>query len=222
MKLAALLVLSFLVSPALTAQNVRTFKGNRLGMSLDEFKRNNIGQKVWINTGDPSKRRNKKLDYAVDTPLCTDTFAVFPGVENVVDRHPGEVICNISPGAMNPAAKMIGDMAMKQIIYRFYAGKLYQIDLSFGAMQFTGVRSAFNGKFGQESNIAKVDCQNGFGARWTGDSVQWQVSPTVAAIVYEGCSNGPGQNSFDGFSNGSISDSSLAPPQAQQKTAALF
>lgn len=222
MKLAALLVLSLLISPALTAQEARTFKGNRLGMSLEEFKQNNVGQKVWINTGDPSKRHNKKLDQAVDTPLCTDTFAVFPGVENVVDRHQGEVICNISPGAMNPAAKMIGNMAMNQIIYRFYADKLYQIDLSFSPIQFLGVRSAFDAKFGQESDVAKIGCQNGYGARWSGDSVQWQVSPTVAAIVYEGCDNGPGQDQFGGFSNGSISDPSLAPPSAPQKTAALF
>lgn len=213
------IILAFLcVSPCFS----QTFKGNALGMPLEGFKQANKGQQVWINTGDPTKRANKKLSRLEDTPLCTDTVDGFPGVENVLSRAPGEVVCNVSPAAFNPSAKMVGDMDMREILYRFYGNKLYGVNLSFRPAQFSGMLLAFTDKFGTPTETSRIDCQNGFGARWTGESVQWKISSSVSAILYEGCSNGPGQNAFDGFSSGGITDSSLAPPQVTQKRIAAF
>jgi hypothetical protein len=213
MKSALLFV--FLSASAVLAQ---TFKGNAIGMPLEAFKQANKGQQVWINTGDPNKRANKKLSKLVDTPLCTDTVDGFSGTENVLNRSPGEVICNVSPGSFNPAAKKVGDMDMREILYRFYVGKLYEVSLSFRSVQFEGMRAAFTGKFGPPSAVSKIECQNGFGARWNGQAVNWQVSTSVIATLYEGCSNGPGQDSYNGFSSGSINDSSLQPPVLAKKS----
>jgi hypothetical protein len=213
------LILAFLcVSPCFS----QTFKGNALGMPLEEFKQANKGQQVWINTGDPTKRTNKKLSRLVDTPLCTDTIDGFPGTQSVPHRSPGEVVCNVSPAAFNLPAKMIGRMDMREILYHFYGGKLYEVSLSFRAIQFEGMRSEFSTKFGPPSEVSKIECQNGFGARWTGDFVSWKIAPTVTASLYEGCSNGPGQNAEDGFSNGSLQDSSLQPMQTTAQRAADF
>jgi hypothetical protein len=197
----------------------QTFKGNTIGMSLEEFKQSNKGQQIHINTGDPSKRVDKKLSQKVDTPLCTDTFDGFEGTEKGAYRLPGEIICNVSPGAFNSAAKTIDGMQMRQVLYHFYDGKLYRISLSFSTIQFSGVRSAFISKFGEPTHIADTGCQNAFGARWTAESVNWQISPTVTATLVEGCGNGPGQNAFDDVSGGGIDDSSIAPPHPTQKAA---
>jgi hypothetical protein len=70
-----------------------SFKGNSLGMSLEEFQRANATATIWINTGDPHRRRDKKLSRQVPTPLCSDEYRIGPVLE------PGEVYCDASPGA---------------------------------------------------------------------------------------------------------------------------
>lgn len=187
-------------------------------MSLQEFKQANKGHPVWINTGDPSRKLNKKLSRQVDTPLCTDTTDGFEG-SNTGYRRPGEVICNISPGIWNPDARVIGDIQLNQVLYRFYAGKLYSVSLTFATIKYLSVRSAFVAKFGPPSATAKVDCQNAFGARWTAESANWTIGPSKGVTLLEGCGNGPGQNAFDDISSGSITDSSLEPPRPTQRAA---
>jgi hypothetical protein len=212
MKVALFLLLYTL--PALS----QTFKGNSIGMPLEEFKQANRGQKVYINTGDPAKRRNKKLDQAVDTPMCTDSLDGFDGA-NTGYRLPGEIICNISPGDRNPDAKLVAGISLNQVLYHFYGGRLYSVDISFSAISYLSMRNAFVSKFGSPSSTGRVDCQNGFGARWTGETVAWQIGQSAGASLVEGCGNGPGQNAFDAMSGGSISDSSMGPPRAVQKAA---
>jgi hypothetical protein len=196
-----------------------TFKGNSLGMSLEEFKQANRGQQVWINTGDPNKRQNKKLSRLVDTPLRTDTLDGFEGTAEVAPRKPGEVVCNISSGSFNPDAKVVAGTKMGQIIYRFYGGKLYEIQLQFAAVSFSGVKAAFISKYGPPTNTEQESFQNGFGARWSGEGVEWVIGKTMRVILVEGPGNGPGQDNLSETANATIADSSLAPPtQAPAKT----
>src|SRR5258705_11283960 len=52
-----------------------SFKGAYLGMPLDQFRVLNK-QEVWINTGDPHKRKDKNKAQVVYFPLCTDQYDI--------------------------------------------------------------------------------------------------------------------------------------------------
>jgi hypothetical protein len=166
---------------------------------------------VWINTGDPNKRQDKKKTMEVPTPFCTDTMHEFPGDDG--DLEPGEVLCNPAPAPVNHRYRTFAGIEALQIIYRFYRGKLYSINITIPAGDYQIVRSAFIQKYGSNFTAHSQGFQNAFGASWSGEVLSWQRNNQFLVMV-EGSGNGPGQNAFNGINVSSIgfTDSSLGPP----------
>jgi hypothetical protein len=120
-----------------------SFKGNVLGMPLDKFKEVNARGTVRVTAG------KKKQKLTVKTPLCTDSLRDFPGDPG--DLIDDEVVCNASPGESNPELREMQGIQLESVIYRFYKGFLYRIDLDMKQSEFEGVRSAFTQKYGNPS-----------------------------------------------------------------------
>ena len=120
-----------------------SFKGNVLGMPLDKFKEVNARGIIRISAG----KKKQKVD--VKTPICTDSLRDFPGdFRDLVD---GEVVCNASPGESNPELREMQGIQLESVIYRFYKGFLYRIDIDMKQSEFEGVRSALAQKYGNPS-----------------------------------------------------------------------
>src|SRR5437870_1459148 len=89
MKRSILLILALTVVSYGQSKNDFSFKGNTLGMSLDDFRVLPSNRApIWINTGDPSKKLDKAKSQQVSTPLCSDQYSI--GSKNL---HTGEVAC---------------------------------------------------------------------------------------------------------------------------------
>jgi len=122
-----------------------SFKGNVLGMPLDKFKEvNALGTvRVTVTVG----KKKQKID--AKTPICSDSMRDFFGdSNNLID---GEVVCNVSPGESNPQLREMQGIQLESVIYRFYKGFLYRIDIDMKQSEFEGVRSAFTQKYGNPS-----------------------------------------------------------------------
>lgn len=121
------------------------FKGNVLGMPLEKFKEVNAQGTVRVTVTIGKKKQ--KID--AKTPICTDTMRDFSGDSN--DLIEGEVVCNASPGESNPQLREMQGIQLESVIYRFYKGFLYRIDIDMKQSDFEGVRSAFTQKYGDPS-----------------------------------------------------------------------
>ena len=170
-----------------------TFKGNYLGMSLDEFKQQNVGEHVFLNTGKPrwNGGPDKKFNKEVPTPLCTDEYRGFPGDNQ--NLAPDEVLCNVAPGEINQAALRFGGIRAAVMLYRFNNKKLYQIEISFSSGDYLAVKSAFFQKYGQPTKLTTLAYQNGYGANWQGEVSIWNAG-NQTIVATEGSGNGPAQN----------------------------
>jgi hypothetical protein len=120
-----------------------SFKGNVLGMPLAKFKEANPQETVRITVG------KKKQKIMVKTPICTDSLSDLPGApENLVAD---EVACDASPGDSHPEMREMQGIKLESVIYRFYKGFLYRIDIDLKQSEFEGVRSALAQKYGNPS-----------------------------------------------------------------------
>ena len=202
----ALLFITMLVGASVAAQTISsthfTFKGNYLGMALQEFKTKNLGESVFINTGKPkwTGRADKKSTLEVPTPLCTDQYQGFPGDPG--NEAPNEVLCNPSPGERNQSALQFAGVQAVSMFYRFLSGRLYVIEIHLTSHDYTDVKAAFILKYGSPTNTTSESYQNGYGATWTGQLCHW-ISGNQAIALTEGSGNGPGQNSHSWASNAS-------------------
>ncbi len=192
-----------------------TFKGNYLGMSLQEFKTKNAGESVFINTGKAkwNGRADKKYNLEVPTPLCTDQYHGFLGDPG--NEAPGEVFCNPSPGDRNQSALQFAGLQAGSMFYRFLGGRLYEIEIHLTSHDFADVKAAFTQKFGAPTRTTAESYQNGFGATWTGEVCHWKSGSQAIALT-EGSGNGPGQNPRSIASNALAIfwDTSNVPPSA--------
>ena len=145
MKTLICLFAALLTTNSLFAQTdgAFSFKGNVLGMALDKFKEANEQGPVRVTVG------KKKQKITIKTPICTDSFRDFPGDPG--DLVNGEVVCNASPGESNPELREMQGIQLESVIYRFYKGLLYRIDINIHENDFEGVRSAFTQKYGSPS-----------------------------------------------------------------------
>jgi hypothetical protein len=191
-----------------------SFKGNYLGMPLSDFKAANPG-KIWINTGDPNRRKNKNLTQEVATPLCTDVYGGFEGDTGPLE--PGEVLCNASPGIANPDGKTVMGQIAVQVIYRFFLGKLYRIEIAMLPVNYALVSLAFRKKYGEPGDVTYGQFENGFGAVWKGEELAWK-NGSQRIYTFEGSGNGPAQNSLDPAnpSRFIFEDTALAPPNSSR------
>lgn len=96
----------------------------------------------------------------------------FPGSD--VPLENGEVLCNPAPGSINPEAREAAGVIITSIDYRFYNDRLYQINMTFMANDYTTIKTAFNEKYGPPAKVTTQSFQNGFGARWTGELLIWE------------------------------------------------
>jgi len=145
MKTLACLFVALVSAGSLFAQTDArfSFKGNVLGMPLDKFKEANAQGTAMVIVG------KKKQKIPMKTPICTDSVRGFPGDPR--DLVGDEVVCNASPGEVNPELREMQGIQLESVIYRFYKGLLYRIDISIPQNDFEGVRSAFTQKYGSSS-----------------------------------------------------------------------
>jgi hypothetical protein len=171
-----------------------SFKGNYLGMPLQEFKTKNVGESVFINTGKPkwNGRANKKDTQEVPTPLCTDQYQGFPG--DPQNEAPNEVLCNPSPGDRNQSALQFAGIQAVSMFYRFLGSRLYDIEIHLVSHDYGDVKAAFIQKYGAPTSTTSERYQNGYGATWTGEVCHWRSGNQAIALT-EGSGNGPGQDS---------------------------
>jgi len=120
-----------------------SFKGNVLGMPLDKFKEVNPQETIRIAAG------KKKQKVTLKTPICTDSLIDLPGGHG--DLVADEVACDASPLESNPEMLKMQGAKLESVIYRFYKGFLYRIDIDMKQSEFEGVRSALAQKYGNPS-----------------------------------------------------------------------
>jgi hypothetical protein len=120
-----------------------SFKGNVLGMPLGKFKEANPQETIRIVVG------KKKQKVTVKTPICTDSLPDFPSDPG--DLVADEVVCDASPGESNPQLRQMQGAKLESVMYRFYKGFLYRIDIDMKQSEFEGVRSALGQKYGNPS-----------------------------------------------------------------------
>jgi hypothetical protein len=171
----------------LSAQENYTFKGNSLGMTLDDFKKQNFHGYVYYDKKGNLTKGGKKGAIQTATPVCTDNPLRLAGQPNLrVNLVADEEIC---PEDSPQFAGQI--FALVQ--YVFYKGRLFQIESHFPSSGYTAVRDAFVMKYGPVDERRYSDYQNGFGANWQGEVSIWRKgSQTI--VVMEGPDNGPAQD----------------------------
>jgi hypothetical protein len=211
-----------------------SFKGAYLGMSLVEFKELNK-REIWINTGDPRKRKDRDKAQVVFAPLCSDQYDIatlkrsmgfFMHLDAPIDApQQNEIVCFTTSGSssftfamrsaelqgFNPEGRTIAGVKATNLHYRFFQGKLYRIRMWFTPSDMTMVLSAFNEKYGSPQQVNAETFQNGFGATWQGEIYIWKHEGQVITLKM-GSGRGPGQNPFEfnGSSGVDIVDSSVA------------
>lgn len=168
-----------------------TFKSATLGMSLSNFQSANR-KDVWINTGDPLKRRDKKKSQMVSAPLCTNQYDVGMGER----LRSGEIGCLTSMEGFNVEARTVAGKEALYLRYFFFTERLYRITMGFYGYHFPTVLEAFMQKYGTPEKVTEEAFQNGYGARWTGEVVIWRKGKQSITLK-QGPTGGPGQDGFD-------------------------
>jgi hypothetical protein len=197
-----------------------SFKGNFLGMKLSAFKLQNPGS-IYINTGDPTKRVNKKLSRQVVTPLCTDTYQGFEGAPSVIPA--GEVYCDATPESTNPLGKVVMGSEAFWVHYWFYKETLFRIEFAVRAADYKIVSFGLESKFGKPTEVGSEKFQNAYGAAWTGETLTWHDG-SKSIYAFEGGGNGPAQDrmSLGNASMVSMVDSALGPSDQPHKPTVDF
>lgn len=145
--------------------NIEPFelKGDRLGMSLEEFKAKYTrvveGHNEWA-------------------PCCSDTQA---SNENVMllskpwHFEAGIVTCSISfPFEIfRGEGPTIAEVKVKLLVHHFIDGKLYQITALIPHSGYLDVKNGMIAKYGMPNITSDDEYQNRMGARFTGESLFW-------------------------------------------------
>ncbi len=163
-----------------------TFKGNSLGMTLDDFKKQNFHGFVYYDKKGNLTKADKKGAIQTATPVCTDNPSRLAAQPNLrVNLVPDEEICpEDNPGFAGVYA---------QVQYVFYKGRLFQIQCQFASSAYAQVKEAFIAKYGPVDETQYSNYQNGFGANWHGEISMWRTGSQSIEVV-EGPDNGPGQD----------------------------
>jgi len=158
-------------------------------MTLEEFKRQNFSGYVYYDKKGNLTKEGKKNAIQTARPVCTDSPALLSQPYMRENLGPDEIVCPEE----NP--QFAGQLFAK-VRYRFYKGRLFQIESQFGSSGYSQVKEAFIAKYGPVTETGFKDYQNGFGARWQGEISIWRHG-SQAIVVMEGPDNGPGQESCD-------------------------
>lgn len=198
-----LAVAAALGAPGTQSESVYTFKGNRLGEPLEEFRSDpRNASDVYLNTGNPNARKvDKKKTIHWTEPICSDKVQALDfGMPKPV--YDGEIVCSIKNINDNSANEVMGEPATA-LTYSFIGGLLYQIHMMFPSISYPVMKSAFVGRYGPATKTGSDAYQNGYGARWTGEHLFWKQGDQTI-LMMEGSGNGPGQDDMNP-SNGGMS-----------------
>jgi hypothetical protein len=213
-----------------------SFKGAYLGMPLDQFRVLNK-QEVWINTGDPHKRKDNDKAQVVYSPLCSDQYDIgslmnslgFIGHASlgapINKPQQNEIVCFTTSGSsdytinqhpkelpgFNPEGRTVAGEKAINLHYRFVQGKLYGIHMWFVTSEMPAILSAFSQKYGSPQEVSAENFQNGFGATWQGEVYTWRHDSQIIKLRM-GSGRGPGQSPFEfnGSAGVDIVDTSVA------------
>lgn len=218
-----------------------TFKGNSLGMSLEEFRKLNQ-QEVQIPTTGRERKRDKAKFRSIILPLCTDQyefheliksydFSYYPLEAPITPPQQHEVICLTTSGVsqfttdskareipgLNPEGRTVAGEKAVNLHYRFFDGRLYRIHMWFSSCLMPEVLATFQQKYGSPTTTTTEDFGNAYGATWHAGVYQWKQDSQIITLKL-GSGFGPGQESchFNGSANVDFVDSAIAQqiPQA--------
>jgi hypothetical protein len=182
-----------------------SFKGNRLGMTLDEFKKQNFsGYEYYTREGSVVKAGTKNA-IQVAKPICSDSEYYTGSSALAAKLDPDEIVCPDE----NPE---FAGLEYSILRYRFYKGLLYEVEALFNSSGYDKVKNSFIARYGQAGATSRQDFKNAAGAQWKGEVLTWrQGSQTI--VLTEGPDNGPGGSDAKFRTNASavIKDEDRAP-----------
>lgn len=165
------------------------FKGNSLGMTLEEFKRQHFSGYVYYDKKGNLTKEGKKNAIQTATPVCTDSPALLSQPYMRANLGSDEVACPED----HP---QFAGQRLAEVSYRFYKGRLFQIQIQFNSSGYSNVKEAFIAKYGPVTETEYKDYQNGFGAHWQGELSTWRRGTQMIEVM-EGPDTGPGQEGCD-------------------------
>jgi hypothetical protein len=162
------------------------FKGARLGMTVEEWKR----------LPSPAKPENLTrfgLPPQMITPICQGD----PGADKLIlfrtsgEKAAGVVLCQYayptsvgrSYQSWSTARVSIGQYTADQVIYKFLDGQLYEISITGHINLLTDIMDGLTAKFGDPTKVISDTTQNKMGATFPHTIKSW-VNP-VAMITVE-------------------------------------
>jgi hypothetical protein len=200
------MLLSLAYSPRAGAQaQGYSFKGNRLGMTLDDFKRQNFsGYEYYTREGSVVKAGTKNA-IQVAKPICSDSEFYTGSSALAAKLDPEEIVCPDE----NPE---FAGLEYSILRYRFYKGLLYEVEALFNSSGYDKVKNSFVAKYGPAGATSQQDFKNAAGAQWKGEVLTWRQGPQ-SIVLTEGPDNGPGQSNSKFRTNASavIKDEDRAP-----------
>lgn len=148
-------------------------KGDRLGMSLDEFK---------------AKYTRKVQGHNQSAPFCSDTqpqkeivtllskpWHTQAGIVNCSIAFPFEYIRGDAP--------TIAEVKTKLLVHHFLDGKLYRITVWFPHHGYTKGKGGLIAKHGAPKQQQTNEYQNRLGARFTGESLVWENTMSTIMLT---------------------------------------
>lgn len=182
-----------------------TFKGNRLGMTLDEFRQKNLSGYEYYTRDGSIVKAGTRGSIKIAKPICTDS-EYFTGDPTLAAKLASdEVVCP------DESPEFAG-LDYANLRYRFYKGKLYEVEAFFNSSGYEKVKNSFVAKYGPVSTTSKQDFHNDQGAHWQGEASTWR-NGSQSIVLTEGPDNGPGHDTAKFRTNAGavIRDDDLAP-----------
>lgn len=212
------MVLSTVVYSQTDAQVPRvSFRGNSLGMTLEEFRLNNSKQVVSLPTVVTIGKRKKETHYYLaHSPFCSDSYPDKLPHEEMAVLKPGEILCDALWNDPSRTDLSIADVPVRYIAYHFFNGRLVKVSVNFMAHGYFTIAMAFEAKYGSPTHKAHEGFQNAYGASWTGEAISWNFGSQLI-VVREGSGNGPLQNGLSETGYITIEDSDRLPSPSKVK-----
>lgn len=190
MKPAIWLLLWVAVSPALghsQEQSPYDFKGDRLGMSLAEFKAkyhrkvpNQISRKEWERINRPARRAGLLVPYEEYHvyPHCSDEHTK----DKLLLADPEELAVGLV-NCMIPSKTTIANRPTQFHLFKFVDQGLYEIMLVIDHLDYLTVREALSSKYGEPHSKSTKEYQNAFGARFQGEVLIWDNEVSAIQLL---------------------------------------
>jgi hypothetical protein len=154
-------------------QQVLTFKGAHLGMSLADFRAlNNATVRVPHRQFGPFKLKRS----TVQLPMCSDSAdqPQQPTSQQPTSKPDAIVICLTSSAEINPEGRTVAGVAAESLVYRFFRDQLYQIEAEFDPIAYATMREAFVGRYGNPAEVQSEDLHNAYGIAVKSEVLIWR------------------------------------------------